>query len=226
MKYFLKKGKKCMEQMPVEKYNIAWFRLAEYISRGEKERALGMYRLLCHSFNDAAFARQLEADILLSFSDTAATEKYYEAAQLYQQDNRLLQAVAVYENLHKLAPESLTYVEHLIRSYSQLGMRQKVAAYAQYFAEQLHRSKNCNSEAILEAVAADLVPADVPVLFTSYVIAGFKDGAVGFDFLKPVINKAVAGFQTLHDAEGLQQFLNSVQTLNGHAYEYSLSISM
>lgn len=124
-----------MEQVHVDKYNIAWFRLAEYISRGEKERALGMYRLLCHSFDDAAFARQLEGDILLSFNDRAATEKYYEAAQLYQQDKRMLQAAAIYENLHRLAPNSAVYIEHLVNVYSHLDNKTKIVAYSQRLAD-------------------------------------------------------------------------------------------
>ena len=61
-----------MRHVPSDKYNIAWFRLAECVSRGEKERALGVYRLLAHSFGDEAFAHQLMGDLLLSFDDAQA----------------------------------------------------------------------------------------------------------------------------------------------------------
>ena len=108
-----------MKQVPIDKYNIAWFRLAEYVSRGEKERALGMYRLLSHSFDDQAFACQLEGDILWSFNDNlGAADKYYQAAQLYQEDKRMLQAAAVYEHLIALRPDSFEYVCSLVDVYS------------------------------------------------------------------------------------------------------------
>ncbi len=58
-----------MKQVPSGKYTIAWFKLAECVSRGEKERALGVYRLLSHSLDDSALVCQLEGDIFLSFND-------------------------------------------------------------------------------------------------------------------------------------------------------------
>lgn len=118
-----------MKQAPVEKYTIAFFRLAEYVSRGEKERALGVYRLLAHSFDDLAFARQLEGDILLSFNDDGAQDKYFQAAQLYQKDMRLRQASAVYEHLLMLHPKSAVYMSALIDVYSQLEMISRAKVY-------------------------------------------------------------------------------------------------
>ena len=44
-------------------YSVAWFKLAEFVTRKEKERAFGVYRLLSHSIADRAFAAQLEACI-------------------------------------------------------------------------------------------------------------------------------------------------------------------
>lgn len=118
-----------MKQAPVDKYNIAWFRLAEYVSRGEKERALGVYRLLSHSLDDVAFARQLEGDILWSFNDTGASDKYHEAAQLYKKDKRLLEAAGVYEHLVTLHPDSIIYTQHLIDVYVALNVQPKIALY-------------------------------------------------------------------------------------------------
>ena len=79
-----------MKQFSGDKYNVAWFKLAEFVARGEKERAMGLYRLLVHSFDDSAFAHQLEGDLLLSFDDTQAVEKYLEAAYLYETQDRLI----------------------------------------------------------------------------------------------------------------------------------------
>ena len=58
-----------MKHLPSDKYNVAWFKLAECVARGEKEKALGVYRLLVHSLDEPAFIRQLEGDLLLAFKD-------------------------------------------------------------------------------------------------------------------------------------------------------------
>ncbi|MCX5922099.1 MAG: hypothetical protein NTX86_02115 [Candidatus Dependentiae bacterium] len=115
-----------MKQVPVDKYNIAWFRLAEYVSRGEKERALGMYRLLSHSFDDLAFSCQLEGDILWAFNDSGAADKYCQAAQLYQEDKRILQAAAIYEHLIAVHPHSTLYLGCLVNLYTALQVEHKV----------------------------------------------------------------------------------------------------
>ena len=78
-----------------ESYNIAWFTLADYVARGEKERALSMHRLLMHSVQDVAIAQQLEGDILLAFGDDTAFDKYYTAAILYKQSGKYQQAISV-----------------------------------------------------------------------------------------------------------------------------------
>ena len=52
---------------PSDKYTIAWFKLAECVAKGEKEKAFGVYRLLMHSLEDQAYAYQLEGDLLDAF---------------------------------------------------------------------------------------------------------------------------------------------------------------
>lgn len=106
-----------MKQVPSDKYNIAWFRLAEYVARGEKERALGVYRLLSHSLDDSAFARQLEGDILLSFGDAQALVCYQDAALLYKNAGLLRKAAAVYEHLHELNQSNPEYISALLELY-------------------------------------------------------------------------------------------------------------
>ncbi len=119
-----------MKQMSSETYNIAWFRLAECVSRGEKERALGVYRLLAHSIDDRAFSKQLEADLYLSFNDKeVAQQKYRDAAHLYQQTGRLFEAAAVFEHLLTLDADSEFYRASVIDLYSQLGQLEKMAAH-------------------------------------------------------------------------------------------------
>ncbi|MBN2267551.1 MAG: hypothetical protein JW725_04420 [Candidatus Babeliaceae bacterium] len=72
-----------MKQEVPEKSNIAWFKLAEFITRGEKERALSIYRLLSYSITDQALVAQLEGDILQAFNDERAIDSYQRAIDIY-----------------------------------------------------------------------------------------------------------------------------------------------
>lgn len=108
-----------------DSYNVAWFKLAECISRGEKERALGVYRLLAHSLNDNAFATQLEADILLYFNKNEALEKYQQAADQYIQNKYLFKAACVYEHMLTIAPGTVRYKNSLVDLYTALQMHTK-----------------------------------------------------------------------------------------------------
>src|SRR5579862_6127334 len=95
-----------MKQTQFDKHTIAWFKIAECVARGERERALGVYRLLIHSFDDPALAQQLEGDIILAFDEPAkAVERYKDAAILYQKSGRLLEAAAVTEHLITLSAQ-------------------------------------------------------------------------------------------------------------------------
>ena len=68
------------------KFNVAWFKLAEFVGRKEKERALGVYRLLSHSLPDDAFAAQLRGRFLMAFYDEKAVDAYVKAARLYEKN--------------------------------------------------------------------------------------------------------------------------------------------
>lgn len=106
--------------------NIAWFRLAELISRGEKEKALSLYRLLSHSFENKAYSLQLEADILRAFDENGvAVEKYRQAAYLYKKERQFAAAIAVYEHLLTLHPHDYGYIANLLEFYIRLDWLEK-----------------------------------------------------------------------------------------------------
>ena len=88
-----------MRQMSRGNSSIAWFKLAEVIMRGEKERALSIYRLLMHSVANDAIKMQLEGDILSIFNDTNAFQSYAKAATLHQQNNDIAHVVSLYEHV-------------------------------------------------------------------------------------------------------------------------------
>lgn len=80
-------------------YTVAWFKLADFIARGEKERALMVHKLLMHSVQDEAIPYQLEGDILLAFDDDAAIDRYHIAANIYKKSGKIKQAASVYEHV-------------------------------------------------------------------------------------------------------------------------------
>jgi len=119
-----------MKQVQSNNYNIAWFKLAECVSRGEKERALGMYRLLSHSIADQALVEQLEGDLLGAFADAQqAIIKYHRAIERYMQTDRWLEAAAVYEHIISLEPTNYEHYMRVIEIYHQLGIAVQVYAH-------------------------------------------------------------------------------------------------
>ena len=107
-----------MKQVEAEKYNIAWFKLAECIARREKERALGVYRLLSHSFDNTALVHQLQGDILLAFGEVApAIEQYAKAGELYEEQEQIMQAATVYDQIVALDPEHEQILNKLVDLY-------------------------------------------------------------------------------------------------------------
>lgn len=120
-----------MRQIPSEKYTVAWFKLADFVSRGEKERALSLYKLLMHSINDEALALQLAGDLFISFNDQQAIEKYTTAAKVYKQQKRFLQAASAYECVVALQPDSLDVLIDLLEMYTALGFTTKITEITQ-----------------------------------------------------------------------------------------------
>lgn len=119
-----------MRQLPSDKYNVAWFKLAEFVSRGERERALGIYKLLVHSLNDRALAYQLEGDLLLSFHDKpAAFQQYYNAVDAYKQDARIVEAAAIYEHLIALDPSLKENLLQILPLYEIIGLKSRLFAH-------------------------------------------------------------------------------------------------
>jgi len=131
-----------MKQVESEKYNIAWFKLSECVARGEKERALGVYKLLSHSIGDAAFVQQLEGDLLLAFEDEHAVQKYLAAANLYKKNQRFVEAAAVYEHLVTLQPDVDDHVVALVMLYKILNFPDKIETHLTHSVTRFSESDN------------------------------------------------------------------------------------
>jgi len=115
MKHTCKKGES----------NIGWFKLAQMVSRGEKEKALGLFKLLSYSFDDAAYMLQIEGDLLWAFDDKEALTKYQQAAFLYKKEKRAVASVAIYEHLLTLEPTSYLFLSTLLELYAWLDWPEK-----------------------------------------------------------------------------------------------------
>ncbi len=104
-----------MKTLTSESYNIAWFKLADFVARGEKERALTVLRLLMHSISDEALTYQLEGDILRAFQDFSAIDRYHTAAHLYQKLGKFQQAISSHQY-------AITFQENEKTLYALLNM--------------------------------------------------------------------------------------------------------
>ncbi len=117
-----------MKSLVTEKKTIAWFTLAECVSRGERERAFGVYRLLSHSLDDRALALQLEGDLFCAFKMShEALEKYDKAMKLYKHAGKLLEAAAVCEHMRILEPDNTLHMQHALELYGLLQFEDRVA---------------------------------------------------------------------------------------------------
>ncbi len=210
-----------MRNVPPDKYNVAWFKLAECVSRGEKERALGVYRLLAHSLTDSAFARQLQGDILFSFNDTlGAVEHYRKAAQLYQQDERFLEAAAVYEHIVVLAQDKQEFLYHLIELYRLLGMPGKMSVHGQSLCLLLLNAQHyANALALLDSLAHQV--HDTSQVRYQVVTTLARNN---YD-LTPAVERHIAALITDlikgDEPVQLQRFMTSLETTNADYYAYA-----
>ena len=205
-----------MKHVPQDKYNVAWFTLAECVSRGEKVRALGVYRLLAHSIEDTAFRRQLEGDILLAFQDKdEAIGKYKDAACLYQKSGKYLEAVAVYEHLRDLEPEKFDYLNTLIELYTQLRINSKVIANLKLLFEvQLHKHEFVEAQHTIDLLDSLLDMAQTAFQHQQITFALMTDELHDQEQVLKHIQAAVAGFLQGDDNRALQKFLSTLEALN------------
>lgn len=210
-----------MRQVRSEKSNVAWFALAECISRGEKERALGVYRLLSHSFEDRALTLQLEADILWSFRDEGALKKYQEAAALLMREQRYLEAVAILEHVLTCAPHLSAALESLAHAYGMLGQSDKIVRHATLFFQTASVKKEFSSmRDLLHALDSEVDSETHARLYYLYSLALLKQHESPEDVVRAALHKTVDALVKYSSGHALQQFLAQVQEISPHYYQY------
>lgn len=210
-----------MKHLPSDKHTIAWFKLAEFVARGEKEKALGIYKLLMLSVDDEAFACKLEGDILFSFNDQQAIEKYYHSAILYQREGKDIEAAAIYENLLMIFPESKDYINKLIDIYKKLNLKQPLGNVLKKLCLlqiKLHDLQN----AIQTLEALQMATNDQHVDILEQLSFELIDKTFNKEIILKHINKTLNEFFLNNDRMRLQQFLSKLEVINKFYHQEAL----
>lgn len=212
------KGKLAMRHLPSDKYNVAWFKLAEFVTRGEKERALGLYRLLIHSFDDKALAAQLEGDILLSFSDEAAVEKYMLAADLYSKEGKITEASLVHEHILLLKTDADYSMRKLLDFYEQKGNQSRLTEVLAMVSKVWIGKKNYEElSTTLVRFKSSLKPSMLSKVYEVIVIDFCKDKSIEKAIIIPYLEEAL-NLCTNND-ELIQKLMESIKALREDVYQ-------
>lgn len=204
-----------VKQFSVDTYTIAWFSLAEYVARGEKERALGLFRLLSHSLQNPALVAQLEGDLLWAFNDQGAYEKYFRAAQLYVATEKMVYALGLFEHLIALTPDQLFYKEQLLlvvkgTQYAQ-DVIPHIADVSRHYIEKKQFQMALDTitmvplNEILAPVAEDLIRASIH--------AGMVN-----DDLQPLVLDLVSYWMLTHGNEQIRRLVGFIKQTNSIFY--------
>jgi len=208
-----------MKQVEAEKYNIAWFKLAECIARREKERALGVYRLLSHSFDNTALVHQLQGDILLAFGDSAsAIEQFMMAGQLYEEQGQMMHAAIVYDQVVSLEAEheqaltklvdlylNMQHHERMMHCIELLCMRLlKKELYFQLFAyiKQIQLSMSQKAKLLMRVCARALPDSTI-------------DQQVKYQLVQHALDRL------MQDSDSLQVFLKKLEVLDERCWQFA-----
>lgn len=204
-----------------DKFNIAWFKLAEFVARKEKERALGMYRLLAHSMTDQALAAQLQGDLLLAFNDDRALEAYLKAAELYEKEGKLVQAVAVCEHTAAMMPHcALEYFMRLSYLCERMGENNKACHYASLAVSLVLSKESLNY--LLQYIEATACSAEHRLtLLEQTVLEVLTAEQRKQEDLSHILEQLVQGLIKLGDSKRLTTFMTLLASLQPSLHEYA-----
>lgn len=208
-----------MRYIPNDKYTIAWFKLADCVAKGEKEKAFGVYRLLMHSLEDQAYAHQLEGDLLDAFQDERAVEKYAYAAQLYSKNNRYKEAAALYHALIFMVPHDTQYIIRLIDIYKN---HKKPDAFTLTLTQliDLLLEKRIYASAIPILLELETLDAEIAThYYTKTIIAVVQEHPELEEVIGSTLYKALDFMSQPMHKKQLQQLLSSLEQVNAFWYE-------
>jgi tetratricopeptide (TPR) repeat protein len=212
-----------MKHMQADKYTIAWFKIADYVSRGEKERALGVYRLLSHSFNDDAVARQLEGDIYFSCNEIERAIFFYrQAIELYQKSKRFIEAAAICEHLIIVLPQDILLRREVILCYNNIKLASKIHKHAQYFIESYVRENKWKDiEFFVHEYDKIFDPLIRAIVYQQIIIAIYNNNGSS-DLAILCTEKVLKDLLSEEFEYSLQEFLTIIRGLDERLYQHAL----
>lgn len=208
-----------MSQLTSDKCNVAWFKLAEFVVRKEKERALVIYRLLVHSLPDDAMRCQLEGDLLHAFHDSKALQCYMKAAELYEKEGNFMQAIVTYDRCSELEPANTFFLEALIRLYFLLSNPTKAMHHFRSYIR-LSVQKGMYEDIHQALDKAPLVYDQKISLLELVVTAYLEKPSHDFNRTIPDLTLIVDYYTQINDLTALSQFLNKLAALNAQADQH------
>lgn len=204
------------------KYNIAWFKLAEFIARKEKERALGMFKLLSHSLDDKGLVCQLEGDIFLSFGEhEQAVKSYLQAADLYEKSIKYVPAIAIYEHLVSLKPDFAEYAFKMFNLAVKTKRTYKIQRALRQLVQNLQTEKAINELDVLIS-DSDLNLENCMLIYEQIVLHQSKIKKISESHFYKYIERIIDGLSQTNSKK-LDDFLNKLENLNDNLYNYSVS---
>ena len=213
--------KEGMKQALSEKSSLAWFKLAEYVGRKEKERALALYRLLIHSLGEnVAFIKKLEADLLFHFDHKEAETLYLTAAHVYKQMGSNREAFLLYRFLAFHYPDSLHYKEQSLELASYFFENNTIA----YCAQQLYSA--LLEKELFEKAASLFVQYESFLKIKNkidccqkFVVKALTYSRAEEDLVQPFLYKALDGLKRVGGNQEMNKFLDQIKGLNSSWYQ-------
>ena len=214
--------------MPIvssEHASLAWFKLAECVRRGEKERVLSVYRLLMHSFGDEAVSYQLQGDIFSTFSlNNDAAKSYYEAAQRFEQNHRYPQAIYAHECV--IAHDTQWYHSYhvLVAWYAQHGVYKRAKKIAYHVIQALvahgHISRAYETLHSYTTYFSQEQIAQLYELFVQYALQ-HAHGSADRTMIHTGIAKTIDVYRQYNNEQAVRLFVDALSTVDEHAYSYA-----
>ena len=203
-----------MKQYVGEK-SVAWFKLAECIGRGEKERALGLYRLLTYSFEDQAFVKKLEAEIIATFDKELAAKEFVHAAHLYFSRGDVKETLFIYELLHEMFPEKIEYIERLIDLTASYSYQDRLLFYQQQACSLFLQDGKCAKAAELLSVLKEHLDGKAYVQLTQlFVCKALEFKVANQSLVTYYLHETLATYLRFGFDRELQQYMASLQVLS------------
>lgn len=209
-----------MRYIPTDKYTVAWFKLAECVAKGEKEKAFGVYRLLMHSLEDKAYAYQLEGDLLGAFQDDRALEKYEHAAELYVANQRWKEAIALYEELALMNPDNVRAVHCLLELYSKYKKPEQCVSKILRLALTFYEKRKWDYiEQLVDTLAECTITTQDLQQCSSFCLLMITHNNLESRVIEKIVCKTTAYALMQTNNNQLSQFLTQLEQVNSNWYE-------